>query len=239
MNGLAGTGKSTIARTVARRYYDENRLAASFFFARGGGDVGHAGRFATSIAMQLASHIPPLQHHICNAIAERRDIVNQSLRDQWRQLVLKPLSKLDNDSCHFSYILVVDALDECDNEKNVRTILELLVEARSFLKTFQLRSLVTSRPEVPIRYGFYRIPGSEHQDLILHDISPAIVDNDISIFLEHNLGLLGQERALNPGWPGEEVIKHLVQKASSLSYGLQLPAGLFAKVDNLLQRDWL
>jgi hypothetical protein len=54
---LAGTGKSTIARTVARRYYDEQRLAASFFFSCGGGDIGHAGKLMTSIAVQLAENI--------------------------------------------------------------------------------------------------------------------------------------------------------------------------------------
>src|SRR5947207_1158148 len=47
LSGWAGTGKSTIARTVAREHYDRNNLAASFFFSRGGGDVGHAGKFFT------------------------------------------------------------------------------------------------------------------------------------------------------------------------------------------------
>src|SRR5579862_2828960 len=60
LNGLAGTGKSTIARTVARRCLDQKRLGASFFFSRGGGDVGHAGKFVTSIAWQLASSVSSL-----------------------------------------------------------------------------------------------------------------------------------------------------------------------------------
>jgi hypothetical protein len=51
LNGLAGTGKSTIARTVARKYSEQERLGASFFFSRGGGDVSHAGKFFTSIAL--------------------------------------------------------------------------------------------------------------------------------------------------------------------------------------------
>jgi hypothetical protein len=38
LNGLAGTGKSTIARTVAREYFEQGRLGASFFFSRSGGD---------------------------------------------------------------------------------------------------------------------------------------------------------------------------------------------------------
>ena|ERR1700733_3138706 len=55
LNGTAGTGKSTIARTVARKYHDQGRLEASFFFSRGAGDVSHAGKFFTSITVQLAN----------------------------------------------------------------------------------------------------------------------------------------------------------------------------------------
>jgi hypothetical protein len=51
---------------------------------------------------------------------------------------------------------------------------------------------------------------------MLHNISPMIVDHDISIFPEYNLKVIRQERALDVGWPGEEVIKHLVQSASGL-----------------------
>jgi hypothetical protein len=215
LNGLAGTGKSTIARTVARKYYEQSRLGASFFFSRGGEDVGHASKFVTTIARQLANVVPHLQHYVCEAITERSDVANQSLHDQWHQLVLGTLSKLDRNSCQSSPIVVVDALDECDDENNIRIILQLLAEARS-LKTVRLRVFLTSRPEILIRHGFHQIPESEHQDFVLHDISPSIVDHDISIFLEHNLRLIGQELSLEAGWPGEQVIKRLVQNASDL-----------------------
>src|SRR5437763_16208323 len=110
-----------------------------------------ASTFVTSIAVQLANNVRPLRRYICEAILERGDIATQSLRDQWRQLVLGPLSKLNDKSCPLSYILVVDALDECGNENHIRNILQLLAEARS-LKRVRLRVFVTSRPEIPIRY---------------------------------------------------------------------------------------
>jgi len=215
LNGLAGTGKSTIARTIARRYFEQGRLGASFFFSRGGGDVGHAGKFFTSIAVQLANNAPPLQRGICDTIAERNDIADQSLRDQWHQLIFRPLLKLSGNSCPSSYILVIDALDECNNDSNIRIILQLLAEARS-LKTVRLRVFLTSRPEIPIRHGFYRIPEAEHQDFVLHNISPSITDHDIYAYLQYNLRLIGQERSLDAGWPGEQTIKRLVQNASGL-----------------------
>ncbi|KAF2185880.1 hypothetical protein K469DRAFT_157967 [Zopfia rhizophila CBS 207.26] len=215
LSGWAGTGKSTIARTVAQENYNRNRLGASFFFSRGGGDISDAGSFYTSIARQLANNVPLVRRHICEAIVQRRDIATQSLRDQWRQLVLGPLSKLDLNSHPISYILVIDALDECSDENHIRSILQLLAEAR-LLKNVQLRIFLTSRPEIPIRYGFHEIPESEHQDFVLHNISPLIVDHDISTFLIHNLTLIGRENSLEVGWPGVETINRLVQNASGL-----------------------
>jgi hypothetical protein len=50
-------------------------------------------------------------------------------------------------------LIVVDALDECEREVEVRAILQLLAEARC-LGGIRLRVLLTSRPETPIRFGF-------------------------------------------------------------------------------------
>jgi len=102
--------------------------------------------------------VPSLQTHICDAVRERSDIANLSLLDQWRELVTRPLKlvKSDKPSSLSSYLLIIDALDECDNEGHVRTILQLLAEVRS-LSTVRLRVFLTSRPEVPIRYGIHAI----------------------------------------------------------------------------------
>jgi hypothetical protein len=113
------------------------------------------------------------------------------------------------------YVLVIDALDECDNEDDIQIILHLLAEVRS-LERLRLRVFLTSRPEIPIRHGFYQIPNEEHQDFVLHNISPSIIDHDIAIFLKYNLKLIGSERSLDAGWPCEDVIRCLVQAASGL-----------------------
>jgi hypothetical protein len=212
---MAGTGKSTIAHTVARDYFEQGRLAASFFFSRGGGDAGNASKFVTTIAIQLAVHIPPVERHIWDAITACSIIASQSLADQWRQLVLRPLLKLEGNDTYPSYVMIIDALDECEDENDIRLILRLLAEARS-LKKVRLRVLITSRPEVPIRNGFCNISAGEHHGFILHDIEAAIVNHDIFIFLEHQMGLIGQEWHLGASWPGEQALRRLVINASGL-----------------------
>ena len=51
---------------------------------------------------------------------------------------------------------------------------------------------------MPIRHGFYQISKTEHNDFVLHNILPLIIDHDISIFLEYNLRLIGEEDAQDP-----------------------------------------
>ncbi|RDW62503.1 hypothetical protein BP5796_10805 [Coleophoma crateriformis] len=76
LNGMAGTGKSTIARTVARSFKDNRQLGASFFFKRGEGDRGNATRFFTTIVTNLIMRIPDLAQHVENALRDEPDILD-------------------------------------------------------------------------------------------------------------------------------------------------------------------
>jgi hypothetical protein len=206
LNGMAGTGKSTIARTIACEYYNQKRLGANFFFSRGTEDRSHSRKFFTTIAVQLARISPMLKEHICKAITEHDDIDNQSLRDQWKYLILQPLSKLIANSCPSPLVLVIDALDECDSDKDVRGILQLLTEAES-PKSIKLRVFVTSRPETPIRLGFRNIPGILHRDLVLSDVPQEIIDHDIAMYFRQEL----KDIELSA-----QVIRCLIEKACGL-----------------------
>ena len=108
--------------------------------------------------MQLANNIPSLRQHISDAVA--KDVASLSLRDQRCQLIIGPLSRLGSGSSPLCYVLIVDALDECDGEEHVRIILQLLAESRSS-KPVRLRIFLTSRPGTPIRCGFRLISGEE------------------------------------------------------------------------------
>ena len=215
LSGWAGTGKSTIARTVAREYYDKEHLVASFFFSRGGGEVGHAEKFVASIAMQLAQRGTDFGNLLRETISKDEGVITRMLNDQWKQLVLNPLSSLPTDSFRAPLIIVIDALDECDGEGHINQVLQLLADARS-LKRIRFRVLITSRPEIPVRHGFSQVVIGERHNCILHDVSQSIVNHDISVFLEHRLRLIGRERSLDGDWPGKQAIAILTQRAGGL-----------------------
>lgn len=211
---MAGTGKSTIARTVARDYFREERLGASFFFSRGNGDLSHARQLFTTIAWQLANVSPTLNSYICKAIAKQKDIANGTLEDQWNQLIFRPLSKLK--APQSSLVFVIDALDECEGDDDIRLVLKLLAKAGG-LETKRLRIFLTSRPETSIRLGFRTMPGISHLDLALHDVSRGTVDRDISIFFRDEFEKIRDDFTKLPvDWPGDQKISLLVRRADGL-----------------------
>jgi hypothetical protein len=216
LNGMAGTGKSTIARTVARKYHGQKRLGASFFFSRASRDVNHAGKFIISIAIQLANKSSPLTRYICQAIANCPDIGMRALGEQWDQLILRPLSKLKASQLpSSSIVIVIDALDECEHEGDIPVILQLLAKTQ-MLTRVRLRIFITSRPEHTIVRSFYEIPNTTYLGFRLHEISLSVVNHDMSIFIRHELEKIKEERGFSPEWPGEQTIEFLVEKAGSL-----------------------
>lgn len=220
LNGIAGTGKSTVAHTVARKYYERDRqggilLGGSFFFSRGGGDLSKAGMLATTLARQLAFQIPEAKRHICEAITAQEDIIGHFLVDQWDKLIIGPLSKLTSVSSPSTVLLVLDALDECDNEKDIRNIFRVLTSTR-LLNNIRLRIFVTSRPDTHIRYRFNKISDTKRKVYILHEMSSLLVDRDLSIFFETRFTTIREERGYGDDWPGSRIIKKLVEFSCGL-----------------------
>ena len=58
--GVAGIGKSTVAKTVAERAVNEKTLGASFFFSRYEDNRKTLKSFFTTLAYQLSCHCPKI-----------------------------------------------------------------------------------------------------------------------------------------------------------------------------------
>ncbi|MCJ1348728.1 hypothetical protein MMC31_006961 [Peltigera leucophlebia] len=216
LNGMAGTGKSTIARTVARSFADEGHLGASFFFKKGEADRGTASRFFTTIATDLMAHVPDLISGITKAIDVNPAISEKTLKDQFRKLILQPLLEIKRVPPNtLGLIIVIDALDECERKEDIQVILQLLEQTKD-LGPDSLRIFVTSRPDLPVRLGFKQMLDGTYQDLILHNIPKETIEHDIALFLEHELSVVSKQRSLPLGWPSKEQIQALVEMAIPL-----------------------
>lgn len=112
-------------------------------------------------------------------------------------------------------LVVIDALDECEPDNDIRLILQLLSRTRD-LKSISLRVFVTSRPELHIRLGFKQLPNGTFEDLILHEVAKQTIQHDIRVYFEHELGRVREERSLSLGWPRRDQVEALVEQAVPL-----------------------
>ena len=218
INGMAGTGKSTISRTVARRLHKQGQLGASFFFKRDEADRRNASKLVTTLAAQLAAHVPSIRHSIFDSLDRRPDILQKAPVEQVEDLILVPLTSLSRNEQIF---IVIDALDECDN-KDIRTIFSLLHQLSQTNSSACVRLLVTSRPDYPILVNFAKVRDA-YQDIILHEVQRSNIETDIDIYLTHHFQQLREDRStlpfiqqLAPDWPGRDVHRTLVQRAVPL-----------------------
>ncbi|EWZ77345.1 hypothetical protein FOWG_18235 [Fusarium oxysporum f. sp. lycopersici MN25] len=223
LNGMAGTGKSTISRTVARSRTKQGDLGASFFFKRGETDRGNLAKFVPTVARRLAWSIPGVAPLIKNAVDADPAIVDKAVREQFEKLVREPLSKAAaTPSSRPSVVIVVDALDECESDADIKLLLELFSNVH-LAGSLRVRVLITSRPELPVRLSFSSIDGT-YRDLILHKIPQSVIEQDIAIFLRHELAnirnsfneVAEEELKLPVHWPGKSNLEKLTRAAVPL-----------------------
>ncbi|KAK3613195.1 hypothetical protein LTR56_028022, partial [Elasticomyces elasticus] len=172
--GMAGTGKSTISRTLSHTLNKDCRLRASFFFKRGERERSNAGHFFPTIARQLATILPAIKAPIAQALDVDPQLCERNLQEQFENLIRQPLLQVTQGHTSSGLIIVIDALDECERSADIRTVLRLLAQLESIV-TFGLRVFVTSRPELPIQLGFRKMSGDLHQDIRLEEVQAATI----------------------------------------------------------------
>ncbi|QKX60488.1 uncharacterized protein TRUGW13939_07633 [Talaromyces rugulosus] len=205
LKGMAGTGKSTISRTVARSLKDTNHLGASFFFKRGEGERGNASRFFPTLTRQLMLQISGLRSGVQKALNHDPDIVSKSLREQFEKLLFQPLLNLDPLSRQpQSVVIVIDALDECEHDQDVQNIIQLLPLLQK-IEAVRLRIFVTSRTEPPIYRAFSKVADYEYQDLVLHEIPEEVTEHDIHLFLQDRFAKIKHDQNISQDWPGDDI----------------------------------
>ncbi|CAE6422691.1 unnamed protein product [Rhizoctonia solani] len=195
MNGMAGTGKTTIAYSVCTDLDAASALGASFFCSRTIPECRQVKHIIPSIAYQLARFSLPFRCELVKALDSDPDANTRALNIQYKKLIVDPLIQAQK-SLPTDFIVVIDALDECDNEDSVGQILDLILSPAS---TLPIRFLVSSRPEREIarRLGDQTDSKGDTR-LVLHDLASEFVRADIEAYVRHELRdiQLAEER-----WP--------------------------------------
>ena len=210
MNGLAGTGKSTIAQTIAERAFAGGQLGASFFCSRDFLDRSNLNSIFPTLAVQLARKYTKFRSILVPLIQSDPGIADESLYHQMEKLIVQPLSESD-----VSTVIVVDALDECKDDEPASAILSVLGQFVSRIP--RVKFFLTGRPEPRIREGF-RLPllAKATDVFVLHGIERSQVNNDIQLFFRHSFSETADRLGGLDNWPTTEQLDLLCERAAGL-----------------------
>jgi len=120
--------------------------------------------------------------------------------------------------------VIVDALNECEKERNVKAIIDLWSRL-THLITIHLKLFLTSRSELSIQLEFRNISTVVHQNMILQNaVSHTMIQHDIFIFLNdvfkkirnfYNLNSLSR-MLLDWDWLDDKRLQALIDMTVSL-----------------------
>lgn len=229
--GMAGTGKTSVALTVANalkareNVADDNQprsafLGASFFFKQGDVTRNSTKSFFPTIARRLAQEFPDLKVHIADAIDSNLEIGTKGPLQQLTELIVRPLSALDEQTfLPIRLIVIVDALHECVKQEEVDELLGMLMALQD-LHEIQLRVLITSRRDDHILRSFDKLPSTLFHSSMLDKISTSTGDDsmpdDITRYITYSLARVTEKHKAALDWIEQNSVVKLTKKADGL-----------------------
>lgn len=186
MNGMAGTGKTTIACSLATALESRGQLGASFFCTRSSPECRDADRIIPTLAYQLARYSTPFQSALCRVLNDDPDVSTRNISTQFERLLKEPLLEV-KDKLPNNLVVVIDALDECDDDQIVGLMLDMLFR---FAASLPIKFFVTSRPEPTIHGKIMKQTATSRSVLHLHEIERSLVQADIELYLHEELAFM-------------------------------------------------
>lgn len=203
LNGMAGTGKTTIACSLSVALANRKQLGASFFCTHVLDECRDVLRILPTIAYQLARYSRVFQHALCKILDEDPDDAKRNILTQFRRLLREPLINV-RVAMPGNLVIVIDALDECDDDGLVRELLGLLFQ---YVADLPLKFFVASRPEPEIIDTMLSSGENLRTVLHLHEIERSSVQADIELYLRNELASMP---------PNEDELQQLVKLSDNL-----------------------
>ena len=228
LEGMAGTGKTSISMTVASALaggksfterVDPPRnafLGASFFFNKSDATRNNTVELFTTIAWCLSGVFRNNDSPIIQVIRDNPGIETKGPQEQFRKLIADPLAWLDkNTFIPLQLLVVVDALDECDDE-DAETFLGMLENLEN-LSQVRLRLFITSRREGHISRSFRDLPTHLHRIVRLEKVKRSLErENDIMSYISKALEGISSKYDVTDGGLSNFDVERLAEKADGL-----------------------
>ncbi|KAH7098148.1 hypothetical protein BKA62DRAFT_812061, partial [Auriculariales sp. MPI-PUGE-AT-0066] len=216
LSGLAGTGKTAVARSVADRLAQAGIIVVSFFISRHSGRRCSLYDIVHTLAFELARVHETARAIIVQALAHDARLNQLNIDEQVNRLLLEPLRAIATASSKGSVVLIMDALDECDNPAALvgdGCLAKLIPSLGGPGSIGKVKIFLTSRPLAKIGEELGPFVHRLGREVRLHEIPTS---DDIRTFLGRSLTTIRDRRNISSPWPSETALDTIVQRAGSL-----------------------
>ncbi|KAJ7190110.1 hypothetical protein GGX14DRAFT_546974 [Mycena pura] len=211
LRGVAGSGKSTISTTISKYFRDLKRLGAFIFFSRNNPGNSHPKAVVHRMAYGMAESNIQFRKALYDVLAADPTILDATLSEQFEKLLLQPLRETESYICG-PIIIILDALDECSDEKSLRLLVDLIANKFPQLPAV-FRFFITSRPISDISSRFEK---KGHIVALPLDITADETKADILLYLSERMQEVQQIKNLETTWPGKANIQKLADSCGGL-----------------------
>ena len=210
LTGVAGSGKSAVAHSIARLYEEQERLGSSYCFSSADVAMRNPRNLFSTIALDLSDHDSQYKYALWKIVKDNRGLrTSTSPLEQVKRLIIEPSKHLHVVG---PLVIVIDALDESGDSASRKQLMQAItLQFNEDNLPTNLRFLITTRPENDILAAFSHVSHLVHKQM--SDISDQTVDEDIEKFVSHSLC---QVPELECSWPRGEWYRVLVHHSQHL-----------------------
>jgi hypothetical protein len=161
-----------------------------------------------TLIYKLAGFFPPFRTIVAQFLSNDPNLTPESMKDSLFLDLLDNLPKRPNDFLVF----VIDAFDECGDDRSRLRLLKLLTDAAT--RASWLKIIITSRPEADIQNFFDTLSRSSYLRYDLATDKEA--NNDLRAFAQSEFDWVGRKWFLSPPWPEESLLNRVISQANGL-----------------------
>ena len=209
--GPAGSGKTTIAHSIAKKLDNAGMLGSAFFFKCDKADQSDPAKVITTLAYDMASHNLNFKVALAD-ILKVDSLIPTSLSAQFEKILLRPLVACGQTE---HLCLVLDAFYECGTHESREPLLAalagLLPKLPGNIKLFV--TSCTQGPNADIDQVFAKQLASMTNHL---DLDSTDNQADILQYTQYRLKKIAQTKELDEMWPELDTIQKLADSADGL-----------------------
>lgn len=206
---VAGSGKTAISNTVAKKFYDDGLTTSCFFFERENSSRNTPRSLFTTIARDIATKHPAIAADICASLEEEPALASAHLSRQFEAFIAGPLRRHSVDS---QIVVVIDALDEALSSDTDTDLLTILREEVAILSP-NFRLFITSRPTRAIEEHLSGLP---HVMSCAVNIRSAMNQEDIATYIDVMVRADAICKRMGAPWPDAVLVSELKNMAGGL-----------------------